>query len=175
MTAAVPAHVALHLSVPTAVAVLVAEAAKHLGGGVPLLGRGLLVVGQDLVDDGLKGAQDGCGAVPGLGERIGLGLGQDLADLVPRVMEHARDRADGHAIAVRPADRSVIIHRKHIPNLRETGWGVKKSQSTRRVLGWVRFRRSFCPRVGPFYALTSIHPGAAPNPGRSPGLGAAPG
>src|SRR5512135_1503233 len=32
-------HIALHLGVPAGVAVFVAEAAKDLGGGVPLLGR----------------------------------------------------------------------------------------------------------------------------------------
>src|SRR5262249_28385253 len=28
----------------------------------------------------------------------------------------------------------------------------------RRVLGWIRFTRSFCPGVGPFYAITSTAP-----------------
>ena len=32
---------------------------------------------------------------------------------------------------------------------------VERSQSTPRVLGWVRLTRSFCPGVGPFYALIS--------------------
>ena len=46
--------VASHLAITAGIAVLVAEATEHLHGGVPLLGRGLLVVGQDLVDDGLE-------------------------------------------------------------------------------------------------------------------------
>ena len=53
MTPAMPAHVALHLGVSAAVSVLGAEAAKHLSGGVPLLGRGRLVGEEDLVDDRL--------------------------------------------------------------------------------------------------------------------------
>ena len=48
--------VTLHLGITAVVAVLVAEATEHLHGRVPLLGRGLLVVGQDLVDDGLDGS-----------------------------------------------------------------------------------------------------------------------
>jgi hypothetical protein len=90
---------------------------------------------------------------------MGLGLGQNLADLVPRVMEGARDFADGHAIAVRPADRSVIIHRKHIPNLRKTGWESKKASlyggcwggsvlGAHFAPGWVRFRRSLPDDLG---------------------------
>ena len=58
-----PADVALHLGVAAGVAVLVAEAAEDLGGGVPLLGRGGLVVGEDLVDGRLEGAELGRGAV----------------------------------------------------------------------------------------------------------------
>ena len=51
MPSAVLANIALDLGIAAAVAVLVAEAAEDLRGGVPLLGRGGLVVGQDLVDD----------------------------------------------------------------------------------------------------------------------------
>ena len=40
MSASVLEHVALDLGVAAGVAVLVAEAAEDLGGGVPLLGRG---------------------------------------------------------------------------------------------------------------------------------------
>ena len=57
--------VALDLGVAAGVAVLVAEAAVDLGGGVPLLGRGVLVVGEDAVDDRLDRAEDGGLSVPG--------------------------------------------------------------------------------------------------------------
>ena len=67
--ASVLEEVALHLGVTAGVAVLVAEAAEDLRGGVPLLGRGLLVVGQDLVDDRLERPQDGRGSVSGLRDR----------------------------------------------------------------------------------------------------------
>ena len=46
MSASMFAQIALHLAITAGVAVLVAEAAEHLHGGVPLLGRGLLVVGR---------------------------------------------------------------------------------------------------------------------------------
>jgi hypothetical protein len=79
-------QIAPDLSVRAGVGVLVAEAAEHLHGGVPLLGGSVLVGGQDLVDDRLKWAEDGGGPLPGLGVGEGLGLAQDLADLVPGVM-----------------------------------------------------------------------------------------
>jgi hypothetical protein len=47
-------QVALHLAVTPAVAVFVAQPTEHLHGGVALLGGRVLVVGQNLVDNGLK-------------------------------------------------------------------------------------------------------------------------
>src|SRR4051812_13719353 len=41
-----------------------AEAAQDLGGGVPLLARGVLVVGQDPVDDRLDRPRDGGLSLP---------------------------------------------------------------------------------------------------------------
>src|SRR5271157_1447472 len=67
-----------HLDISAEIAVFVAEATPHLRGGVPLLGRGGLVVAEDLVDDRLKGSQDRCGAVPGHGHGTGLGMLEDL-------------------------------------------------------------------------------------------------
>jgi hypothetical protein len=43
MSDSVPPQVALHLAVAAGIAMLVAEASEHLHGGVPLLGRGVLV------------------------------------------------------------------------------------------------------------------------------------
>ena len=53
------AEIALHLAVTAVVSVLVTEAATDLRCGMPLLGGSILVVGQDLVDDGLKRSQHG--------------------------------------------------------------------------------------------------------------------
>jgi hypothetical protein len=52
--------------------VFVAEAAKDLGGGVPLLGRGGSVVGADLVDGRPEGTELGRGAVAGRGDGLGM-------------------------------------------------------------------------------------------------------
>ena len=58
-------HVALYLGIPAAVAVLVAEPSEELGGGVPLLGRGGLVVDEDLVDHLLDRPQQRGEPIPG--------------------------------------------------------------------------------------------------------------
>ena len=113
-SAAVLAEVALDLGVAAGVAVLVAEAAEDLGGGVPLLGRGVLVVGEDLVDDRLERPEQRGDPVPGRWEGIGLGMLEDLPDGVPGVPEFAGDLPDGHAIAMGPPDGAVVVHRKHV-------------------------------------------------------------
>ena len=73
-----PLHRRLHLGVAARVAVLVAQALEDPPGRVALLGRGLFVVGQDLVDDGQMGPEHGLSA--GLGHLIAgrFGVGQDL-------------------------------------------------------------------------------------------------
>jgi hypothetical protein len=110
--------------------VLVAEAAEQLHGGMPLLRRGVFVLGEDLVDGGVERPEDrgGPGLGPGVGDR--LGLAQDAADLGSGVMEGAGDLADGHAIATSPADGAVIVHRKHI--LPSVGVVVSEETSTLR-------------------------------------------
>jgi hypothetical protein len=105
-------HVALHLGVATGVAMLVAEAAKDLCSGVPLLGRGVLVVGEDLVDGRLEAAELGREAVAGCGERLGMLEG--FPDRDPGEVEFPGDLADGLAIAPRPPNGSVVVHRKHV-------------------------------------------------------------
>jgi hypothetical protein len=62
------------------VVVLVAEAFKDATGGVALLGRGVAVVLQDLVDDGQEGAEGGLGPRPDLPEGRWLGVVDDLGD-----------------------------------------------------------------------------------------------
>ncbi len=72
VVAAVLADVAADLIVAARVVVLVAQAAKDLHGGVPLLGRGVFIRGQDAVDDGVERAEHGapaaaCCACSGVG------------------------------------------------------------------------------------------------------------
>src|SRR5512132_3044912 len=155
MSSPVPPQIALHLAVTAGIAVLVAEATEHLHGGMPLLGRGVLVVGQDLVNDRAERPQDRGGALvsPGVGGR--RGGSEDLTDLASGVMKGARDRSDGHAIASGAANCSVIVHRKHILTS-ERDWVPGRHQPKRRRLRWVPFRRSFCPWVGPFYGSPAL-------------------
>jgi len=107
-------HVALHLSVPTAVVMFVTEAAEDLGRSVPLLGRGVLVVNQDLVDDRLNRSQKRSESIPGWREGVRLSLLENLADSDSRMLEFAGDLADGLTIAPRPSNSSVVVHRKHV-------------------------------------------------------------
>ena len=109
--------VALDLGIAAGVAVLVAEAAMDLGGGVPLLGRGVLVVGEDAVDDRLDRAEEGSLPVPGRGGR-GLGMVEDMPDGLASVSELPGDLPDGHAIATSPPNRAVVVHREHVLGLR---------------------------------------------------------
>ena len=51
ITSAVLEDMALDLGIAAGVGVLVAEATMDLGGGMPLLGRGVLVVGEDAIDE----------------------------------------------------------------------------------------------------------------------------
>ena len=74
--------IATHLDVAALVAVLVAESSEQLGSGVPLLGRGVLVVAEDLVDDRLDRTEQGCGASPGPHRRW-LGMREDMPDGPP--------------------------------------------------------------------------------------------
>ena len=97
---------------------LVAKATKHLRGGVPLLGRCGLVVGENLVDGALKGTEDRSLSVREPGDGVRLGVPQDLADRVSRKIELPGRSPDGHAIAMRPPNSAVIVHRKHFLCLR---------------------------------------------------------
>jgi hypothetical protein len=85
-------NIALYLSIPTRVAVFVAEAAKDLGGSVPLLGRRGLIVGEDLVDDRLEGAELGRVPSPNRGNRLGVCKG--LSDRDPGEPELAGNLPD---------------------------------------------------------------------------------
>ena len=107
-----PADVALDLGVAAEVAGLVAEPSVDLGGGVPLLGRCGLVVGEDLVDGGLEGAELGRRPVADLGD--GPGLLEGLPDGDPGEAELAGDLPDGFPITACPPDGTIVIHRQHV-------------------------------------------------------------
>jgi hypothetical protein len=111
-------HAALHLGVPAVVAMLVAEAAKDLGSGMPLLGGCGFVIAEDLIDDRLERPELGGGTVPG--QRLGMRVGMDkgMPDGFSGVSELAGDLSDGHAIAPSPADCAIVVHGHHVLGLR---------------------------------------------------------
>ena len=124
MSAAMLEQVALHLGVTASVPVLVAESTKRLRSGVPLLGRIGLVVDQDLIDDRLEGTEHRRGAIPN--RRGGLGMVEDLPDGNSREIECPGDLPDGLAIALRPPNGTVIVHRKHFLDLRRVSDSMRE-------------------------------------------------
>ena len=73
----------LHDGQAAAVAVLVAEPLEDAAGGVPLLPRGLLVVLEDLVDDGQERLELGPGSWGRAAVSGRLGVVEDLLERVP--------------------------------------------------------------------------------------------
>jgi hypothetical protein len=118
MATSVLMHVALHLAVASAVTVFILQATAYLHGGVALLDRRVFVVGQDLVDDRLKGSQDRGRSIPGPGLGSWLGIRQDMTDSPAREFELPSDPSDGFPIPAGPANGTVIVHRKHFLGLR---------------------------------------------------------
>jgi len=109
--------IALDLGIPTGISMLIAEATMDLCGGVPLLGRGVLVVVEDAIDDRLDRAQEGGPPVAGRRRRR-FGMVEDMPDGLASVTELPRDLADGHAIASSPPNRAIVVHREHVLGLR---------------------------------------------------------
>ena len=120
--------IALHLGVAAAVAMLVAKATKHLRGGVTLLGRRGLVVQKNLVDDPLERTEFRCEAIPN--RWVGLGMVENLPDGDSGEIEFPGDLPDGLAIAVRPPNGAVIVHRKHFLASMRVRHPCKEAHST---------------------------------------------
>ena len=112
------ADVALNLGVAAEVTLLVTEAAVDLGGGVSLLGRGVFVVEEDLLDQRLERPQPGSGSVSG--QRLGMGvrMREGMPDGPSGVTKLPGDLPNGHAIAISPSNRAIVVHGNHILALR---------------------------------------------------------
>ena len=111
-------QIALHLAVASGIAVLVAETTERLHGGVALLGGSVIVIDQNLVDDRLERAENLGRPIPGLGCWIGFRMLQDMPDRGVREIVITGDLADGLAIPTRPPNGAIIVHRKHLLDLR---------------------------------------------------------
>jgi hypothetical protein len=106
------ADVAADAVVAPWVVVLGLQAAKNLGGGVPLFTRGLFVGFQNGVDDRLEGIDNRRQRASLV--RFGFRLGEDLADFAPRVMEPACQFANAHLVhAMSASDACVFVHLDH--------------------------------------------------------------
>jgi hypothetical protein len=132
---------------------LITEATMDLCGGVPLLGRGVLVVGEDLLDERLDRAEDGSLSVPGP-DGLGFSVVEDMPDGLACMSELSGDLSDGHAIASSPPNRAIVVHREHVLGLRgvidpcgnvhrtEGGWGGLLLDD-HFAPGWAPLTRSF--------------------------------
>jgi hypothetical protein len=107
------ADVASDLVVAALIPVLGNEPTMDPGRGVSLFARGLFIGREDLVDHGLEGIELGRGRRLGPGIGLGLGVLDRLADGASRVVEGPGDGPETHAVAERPSDTCVIVHREH--------------------------------------------------------------
>jgi len=110
-------HLTLDLGIPAGIVVLVAKSTHDLSGGVPLLERGVLIIGQNLIDDRLNRAKDGSRSLPGPRSRR-LGIGEDVPDGLSGMSKLSGDLSDRVTITTSPSNRTIVVHRKHVLGLR---------------------------------------------------------
>ena len=133
-------QVAADLVVAALVAVLVAEAAEELRGGVPLLGRGLHVGVEDGVNDLAERPEGGGRPRPGLGVGRGFGVVQGFADGVPPDAELPGDLPNAEAVAVRLPDGREVVHRTHPSSLRPAELNLPPAARVVLRWSWIRCR-----------------------------------
>src|ERR1044071_9383773 len=105
-----------------------------------LFGRSLFILGQDGINDGVKGTEDRSVGWLGSCVRSGLGVLEDVADLTSGVMKGAGDLVNAHAVAMCAANLAIVVHRQH-PYLRSP-----------KAPGWGASSRTDAAGVGPFYS-----------------------
>jgi hypothetical protein len=113
LAAALRADVASDLVVTPLITVLGDKPTMDPGRGVSLFARGLFIRREDLIDHGLERTELGRGRRPGSGIGLGLGVLDRLANRASCVVEGPSDGPETHAVAVRPSDPCVIVHREH--------------------------------------------------------------
>jgi hypothetical protein len=100
--------------VPAGVVVFVAQTPENLGDRVPLLARRVLVGAKDLVNHRLERIDDRRHR-PAL-VLLGLGLGENVTNLPPRMMKLAGQLANAQLVdAMRLSDARVLVHLDHPP------------------------------------------------------------
>jgi hypothetical protein len=121
LLAATGLQVAADLVITARVAILIAEAAEQLTGGVPLLARGVVIGGEQGVGDHVKGTKDRGG--PGLRQSVRLGLRvlQGFADGISSDAELLGDLTNAEAVAMSPPEGREVVHRAHPSSLRPAG------------------------------------------------------
>lgn len=107
------ANVAAHGIVPTQVTVLVAQPFEDATARMPLLGRRLLIVGKNLLDEMMEAAELGSRRFAEPSKRLRLWVGQNFADLASRMMKRACDGTNAHTIAMGLANACIYVHREH--------------------------------------------------------------
>ncbi len=107
------ADVAPHLVVAARVTVLIPQTTIELRRCVLLLAGGLLILGQDLLDQRLVRTQ--LGGRPILLQRVrtGLTLLQNLPDLPPGRVKPSGNLPNAHPVPMRNPDLTIIFHRQH--------------------------------------------------------------
>jgi len=150
LAALLVAEVQAHALIAAGVVVLGLQAAKDLGGGVSLLGRGIGVGLHQGVDHRLERVEHR-GQIAAL-IRLGFGLGKDRANLPARVMKAPRQFADAqvfHPMGV--SHTCIFVHADHPPP--PCSWTPSRCTSIQEVaeggpvfdedffVGWARIRR----------------------------------
>ena len=107
------ANVAAHRIVAALVTMLITQPFEDALARVPLLGRRLLIVGKDLLDDGMKATEHARSELALPRKRLGLWIDQGFADFASRMVKRACDGPNTHAIAVGLANACIFVHREH--------------------------------------------------------------
>jgi hypothetical protein len=93
------ANVTAHGIIAALITVLITQPFEEAAARVPLLGRRLFIVGENLLEDGMKGTQLACGRFAEPGKRLGFRVDQYVADLASRIVKRAGDGPNAHTIA----------------------------------------------------------------------------
>ncbi len=107
------AYVTADLVIATHIALFITQTPIELGRRVTLFTWGLLIIGQDLIDQPLVGAQTRSRAI--LEQRVGtrFALLEHLANLSSRMTIPSGDLPNAHPIPMSDPDPAILFHRQH--------------------------------------------------------------